>query len=327
MGCSIRFGLCCIFRKAPIHFRQTTAAGLARRAPRCRRRLIAEICLANAASLRQALEFCSANGIGSFRVTSRILPLKTHPRFGYDVAELPRGRSIIAAFKACGRYARIHGLRTTFHPDQFVVLNSPDPHVLRSSLAELAYQAEVAGWIGADVICVHGGGAYGDKAAALAWLRTSIRALPPPVRRRLALENDERLFTVRDLLPVCRATRVPLVYDVHHHRCNPDGLSETAAARLALATWNREPLFHVSTPRRGKGGRRLSFHADYIEPADIPPLWRRLRVTVEVEAKAKELAVLRLKRALGCRASSEDRKVSSPPATHRRRDPVGSGQN
>jgi UV DNA damage endonuclease len=26
-------------------------------------------------------------------------------------------------------------------------------------------------------------------------------------------------------LPVCRSTGIPLVYDVHHHGCNPDELS------------------------------------------------------------------------------------------------------
>ena len=34
-----------------------------------------------------------------------------------------------------------------------------------------------------------------------------------------------------------------LVYDVHHHRCNPDGLSVEEATSQAMATWDREPLF------------------------------------------------------------------------------------
>ena len=296
MKCKIRFGLCCIFREEPITFRQLTATALMRLPRPAQLRRIREVCCHNASALLQALKYCAAHGIGSFRVSSRILPLKTHPLAGYALTDLPKGVDVIAAFKACGRFARRAGIRTTFHPDQFIVLNSPRSDVVQAATRELLYQAEMASWIGADVINIHGGGAYGDKSGALERLIEAIRRLPPPVRRRLTLENDERVFTVRDLLPVCRATGTPLVYDVHHHRCNPDGLSVAAATRLALTTWNREPLFHVSGPRFGWGGRNSSYHSEHIDTADFPGAWCRLKITVEVEAKAKEKAVLRLMR-------------------------------
>ena len=76
-------------------------------------------------------------------------------------------RQIVAQFRKCEVFAKSTGLRTCFHPDQFVVLNSPRPDVVAPSIAELEYQAEVARWIGADVVNIHGGGAYGDKQTAL----------------------------------------------------------------------------------------------------------------------------------------------------------------
>ncbi|WP_261340393.1 lipase family protein [Schlesneria paludicola] len=81
---------------------------------------------------------------------------------------LPEVDEIIRRFKECGKFAKKHRLRTCFHPDQFVVLNSPRLDVVEKSVQELEYQAEVAEWIGADVINIHGGGAYGDKPKALA---------------------------------------------------------------------------------------------------------------------------------------------------------------
>ena len=39
-------------------------------------------------------------------------------------------------------------------------------------------------------------------------------------------------------------------------------------------------------------------HHDYINPADFPETWKSMEITVEVEAKAKELAVMRLMKAL-----------------------------
>ena len=200
----------------------------------------------------------------------------------------------MARFRVCGAFAQERELRLSFHPDQFVVLNSPNPRTLAHSLTELSYQAEVAEWVGADSINIHGGGAYGDKTAALRTLRENVERLPALVRSRLTLENDDKIFTPSDLLPVCADTGVPLVYDVHHHRCLPDDLSVKAATERAVATWNREPLFHISSPLAGWRGPKPERHHDYIHPRDFPPVWKPLVVTVEVEAKAKELAVLKL---------------------------------
>lgn len=296
----IRLGLCCIFRAEPISFRRTTAAALARLSKRERLARLAELCRQNADSLADALAYCARRGIGGFRINSQLLPLRTHPAFGYGLADLPGGAEIEARLAGCGAFARKHRLRTTFHPDQFVVLSSPSRDLTARSVEELAAQAELADLVGADVVNVHGGGAYGEPRAALDRLRRRIERLADGIRRRLTLENDDRVYRPVDLLPVCRDAGVPLAYDVHHHRVLPDGLSVEEATRAALATWRREPLFHVSSPIGGWRGAEPNRHAEFVSPGDVPACWLSLRraLTVEVEAKAKELAVLRLRRAL-----------------------------
>jgi UV DNA damage endonuclease len=290
----LRLGLCCQFAREPIKFRTTTATAMLRLPRKERLKRLAGLCLDNAAALHASLEFCASHGIGAFRINSQILPVKTHPEAGYAMDELPDAPRIVERFRDCGRLAREHHLRLSFHPDQFVVLNSPNPKTLAHSLAELDYQAEVAEWVGADTINIHGGGAYGDKTTALGVLRRNIEKLPDPVRSRLTLENDDKVYTPADLLPVCADTGVPLVYDVHHHRCLRDGLSVAEATEQARATWRAEPLFHISSPLEGWSGPKPQRHHDYIDPADFPQEWLGWPLTVEVEAKAKELAVARL---------------------------------
>ena len=299
----IRLGLCCKFHEAPIAFKTTTVTALSRLGRRAQLAKLADLCRANAEALQAALAFCAQHGIGCFRVNSQILPVKTHPGVGYAVGDLPGADALVAAFKGCGRFARSRGLRLAFHPDQFILLSSPDPEITRKSLADLAYQAEVAEWVNADVINIHAGGAYNDKAAALGRLAEALRALPKAVRSRLTLENDDRVYAPAELLPLCRETGTPFVYDVHHHRCLPDGLSVQEVTRQALATWDREPLFHVSSPKDGHGSKNPRPHHDFIDPADFPQEWFGLDLTVEVEAKAKEVAVARLRQTLaerGC---------------------------
>ncbi|MBM4149570.1 MAG: UV DNA damage repair endonuclease UvsE [Lentisphaerae bacterium] len=294
----IRLGLCCIFAAQPIRFRTTTAASIGKldRADALAR--LASLCAANAASLLRALQYCAAHGIGDFRVNSGILPLRTHPTTGYRISDLPGHRAIAATFRRCGDFAREKGIRLTFHPDQFVLLSSPNPAVTRSSVAELTSQAQVAEWIGADVINIHAGGAYGDKPSALRRVARTLAKLPDRVRSRLTLENDDRVYTPSDLIPFCGSEEIPFVYDVHHHRCRPDRLTVGQATDLAIRTWNREPLFHVSSPREGWNGPRPERHHDYIGLRDFPSEWLGMDITVEVEAKAKELAVLKLARHL-----------------------------
>ena len=291
----IRLGLCCAFCSEPIKFANTTATATGRLSRDAALRKLADLCITNANALLAALKFCHNRDIGAFRINSQILPLKTHPVCGYNMDELPDGAEIVRRFRSCGEFARQHGIRLSFHPDQFVVLNSKQPAVVEASLREIEYQAEVAGWVHADVVNIHGGGAYGDKEAALAAFAKNFRKLSKSARSLLTLENDDKIFTPSDLLPLCKSENIPLVYDVHHHRCNPDGRTVEEATESALSTWNREPLFHLSSPLEGWSGPKPQRHHDFIDIKDLPKCWRPLDITVEVEAKAKELAVLKLK--------------------------------
>ncbi|MGD9368314.1 MAG: UV DNA damage repair endonuclease UvsE [Desulfobacteraceae bacterium] len=290
----IRLGLCCVFVKAPIKFRRTTASYAARLAPKEQRRRLADLCMHNAHALSRALSYCRDHNIGAFRINSQILPLITHPQQGYAIQDLPGYKRIVDAYRQCGEFARRHDIRTSLHPDQFVVIASPRPDVRQKSLEELIYQAMVAEWVGADVINIHAGGAYGDKSKSLRRLSSAIKGLPAAITSRLTIENDDRTFSPADLLPVCNDTGIPMTYDVHHHRCLPDALSIGEATRAALKTWSREPLFHLSSPldRFAKDTDRR--HADYIDLNDFPKAWQSLDITVDVEAKAKEMAVEKL---------------------------------
>jgi UV DNA damage endonuclease len=295
----IRWGLCCQFLDSPITFRTATHAYAGGLEVETRRAYLADIAAHNADALAAAIERCHELGIGAFRINSQILPLATHPVTGYDLEQLDPSGAIAGAFEWAGALARAYDVRLSLHPDQFVVLNSEREAVVRSAVQELELQATIAEMIGADVIVVHAGGAAGGTATALERLERGLPLLSVRVRDRLALENDDRSFTPRSLLPVCERSGVPLVYDVHHHRCLGDGFSVLEATELAACTWgDREPYAHISSPRERWEAPNPRAHADYVDPADFPDVWRDRSMTIDVEAKAKERAVLALKDAV-----------------------------
>ena len=299
----IEWGLCCIFRGEPIRFRRATAASL-RPLPRPEQlRKLAALIRSNAENLKRAFERCAELQIGAFRINSELLMLATHSAAGYHRGEVPGPDTLQKLFDEARNRADRLGVRRSLHPDQFVVLNSPDPRVRANSRAELEHQFLLAELCGATEINLHAGGVYGDKVAALDRLRREIDTLPEPLRQKLTLENDDRSYTPAELLPLCRELGIPFTYDVHHHRVNPDHLTIEEATRAAAETWRGRkipPHVHLSSPQlpwSTPGDHRP--HAGWIDPADFPECWRDMDLTVDVEAKEKENAIAALRSALG----------------------------
>jgi len=157
------------------------------------------------------------------------------------------------------------------------------------------------------VVLIHLGGVYGDREGALARVVPTVTRLPAPARRRLAFENDERVYSVRDCLRVHEATGVPVIFDHHHH--HPGGMDAPDAALRAFATWPAGvvPKMHFSSPRldcREDGMLPpLNAHADQIHPWDFGRFLASLPMgpdggpltDVMLEAKQKDRALLRLR--------------------------------
>lgn len=300
----IRLGLCCIFLKEPVKFQHTTARIVKALGDRDEQILkLSAVAWHNSRALLEAVKTCKRLNIGAFRVLSQILPLYSHPECGYELDALPAAPEIRRNFAAVKKFAGDNNIRLSLHPDQFNILASPRAEVVASSIRELAYQCLAAELIGADSVNLHLGGVYGDKKATLKRFLDTFESVPDLIKRHLTLENDDISYTPEDLYPLCMETALPLVYDVHHHRCLPDRLSVAEATAKALATWKqagREAHFHISSPRNGWGTGNPRSHADYIDIGDFPEEWGGLSAdfTLDVEAKAKELAVMKLSRQL-----------------------------
>ena len=200
----------------------------------------------------EILDHLAAKKIQMYRMASDIAPYATHPA-------MPQFHSMVAEsdaeLRAIGAKAKALGIRLSFHPSQYVVLNSPDPELVRRSAWDLLSQAEILDRmeLGPEaVMVIHVGGTYGDRRAASARWVATWATLPEPVRRRLVLEHDDIRFSASDILWIHEHTGVRLIFDHQHFWClNPDNLPLMETLRAILHTWpeGQRPKIHFSSPR------------------------------------------------------------------------------
>jgi UV DNA damage endonuclease len=254
---------------------------------------LAETVEHNLDCLERVLRWNLEHGIGFFRITSDLVPFASHPVCTYDWIRHFRDR-----FHKLGCLVRRHRMRISMHPDQFVLLNAIDEKIVESSIRELGYHALVLDLMelpASAKVQVHVGGVYGDKQASIKRFTKRYIGLPMVVRRRLAVENDDRSYTVSDCLEVNRQNGVPVLFDVFHHRVNSSGETTREALRRCTETWHRidgPPMVDYSSQ---EPGQRRGRHAEHIDVRDFQRFLeaaRGVECDVMLEIKDKEKSAL-----------------------------------
>jgi UV DNA damage endonuclease len=176
-----------------------------------------------------------------------------------------------AEFESIGSYVRHNHLRISMHPDQFTLINSPDIKIFEQSKKELRYHSQMLDLMKLDAtakIQIHVGGAYGDKAKSIQKFVERYAQLEEPIKDRLVVENDERLYTVADCLEISAQTGIPVVFDSFHHKLNHGQNSEKDFG-LSNKTWRQTdgvPMVDYSSQKQG-GARGQ--HAQTLDEADF----------------------------------------------------------
>lgn len=256
----------------------------------------------NAADLPKMIEWNEQHGIRFFRLSSEMFPFASHEKYMHTLGHADK--ELREAGALCNKY----GHRVTTHPGQFTQIASPHEQVIINAVRDLEYHNEMLTRMRLDpqrdrdaVMVLHLGGAYGDKAATLQRFRDNYAKLSEPIKRRLVLENDDMLWSVTDLLPLCQELNIPLVLDWHHHNIVHDeqfreGSLDIMPLLPAIAeTWTRKNIrqkMHQSEaklPNHPLGSQRRS-HSNRI--FHLPPCPDDMDLMLE--AKDKEQAVFEL---------------------------------
>ena len=261
---------------------------------------LTEVTAHNLAALEKMIDYNRKNNIRLFRISSDLIPFGSSP-----VNALPWWYIHAEAFQHIGAKIRKSGMRVSFHPGQYTVLNSPDEDVVARAILDLAYHAKMLECLGVDnqhKIVLHVGGIYGDKKEALQRFEQNFRRLPEAIRNRLIIENDDRLYNIEEVLGLAHRLQIPVVYDNLHHAINPTPSGGTDPYWIAEAkkTWKAvdgNQKIHYSQQAPGK---RPGAHTDTIDLETFLTFHEQLenkQIDIMLEVKDKNLSAIKCQNA------------------------------
>ena len=257
-----------------------------------------QLALLNVSDMCKIIKWNNENGIKLYRMSSSMFPWSTE----YDLKDLPTYNRIKVLLQGAGHMAIEGGQRLTFHPGHFCVLASMTPRVVSSAIHELNQHGEIMDLMGLPrnpnaPINIHVNTTMGGKKESMERFCKIFKTLDESVRCRLVVENDDKKaqYSVKDLKEgISDVIGCPVMFDYHHHWCYEDPMPVKEAFELARSTWpeGTKQCTHYSSCKKLHEDSSVinRAHADYIYET-IPTFG--YDVDVELEAKAKELALIK----------------------------------
>ena len=254
----------------------------------------------NLESLEKIITYNIKNNIHFYRLTSKLVPLATHDKVEYDYIT-----SLKDKYKKIGELINKYNLRIDTHPDQYAVLNSMNNKIVKNTVEILKYHYNIldALKIKNKIIILHVGSGTCGKKASITRFINNFKKLPSYIQKCIAVENDDKIYNIIDVLYLCNTLNIPMVLDYHHYVCNNNGEKLEDYIKEIMDTWtNINPKFHFSSPKSNLK-KEFRSHHDYINSDDFIKFINMLKiynkdVDIMLEAKAKDDALSRLVREL-----------------------------
>jgi len=262
---------------------------------------VSELIIDNLKDTLDLLKYNIKNDIYVYRLSSDSFPWMSEYRF----QDLPNFGYIQSLLVKVGNFIKENGIRVSYHPGPFNVLASENQSVVTKTIDELNKHAELMDLMGLDKthyypINIHINTTKPTREEAAQRFVENFELLSDSCKSRLTLENDDspNQYSVKILHDlVYTKVGIPIVFDQHHFNYGPQDQTMEEALKLAHSTWNVKPITHMSSPKtlEDTSGKNTA-HADYIYE-EIKTYG--LEFDTEIEAKAKDLAVIKYRSQFG----------------------------
>ena len=247
--------------------------------------------------LGKIIDYNIENDMLFLRISSETIPFASH-----DVCTLDWKETFRIELENIGKKLRENNFRVSMHPGQFTLLNSPSEKIVVKSLAELEYHADLLDAMSLDntaKIQIHVGGVYGDKDSAIERFISTFGIASKKITSRLAIENDDYHYSVKDCLRINKETNIPIILDNLHLECLNDGESLIEAYDMIKGTWDEEdgiPMLDYSSQQKDA---RIGKHTEHIDSNHFKKfidIMHNQEFDLMFEIKDKEKSVLEAQR-------------------------------
>ncbi len=250
------------------------------------------VIVSNLKSLEEIIYYNIKNNIHFYRMSSKIIPLATKSDVKFDYINKYK-----SYYDKIGKMISDYDMRVDFHPDQFCVLNSVKSDVVSASIDILKYHYSLLEALGIKnkILVLHVGSNSFGKDNSIRRFINNFNKLPNYLKKCIAIENDDKVFNVNDVLEISKNTGVPVILDYHHHLCNK---SDFSFEDIFNSFNNMKVKMHFSSSKNKKDFRS---HNDYINGDDFIDFIKILKkydrdVDIMIEAKCKDDSLFRLVR-------------------------------
>lgn len=259
-----------------------------------------EITKNNLDSLYEIIKYNVKNNFHFYRLTSKLVPLATHDKVDFDYIT-----PLLDEYKKIGKLINDNNIRVDTHPDQYAVLNSMDSKIVKNTVEILEYHYKIMDAIGIKdkIIILHVGSSACGKKESITRFINNFNKLPDHIKKCIAVENDDKVYNIKDVLELCHKINIPMVLDYHHFICNNEKEDINDYLKEIIDTWDEKlPKMHFSSPK-SKLKKEFRSHSDYINKECFIKFINILKkqdkdIDIMLEAKAKDDAVSRLVRCL-----------------------------
>lgn len=249
----------------------------------------------NLTELCKVIDYLMRNDIRHYRISSNMFPLADHPEFSELWNDFCSREHYWKYAKDKVKQYLANDGRLSTHPDQFCIISSENEDTNSKGIVNLEYHAKMFDMleIPQSYFCpinIHvSNGKIGDDAGVNT--KRNLDKLSDSVRSRLVFETEDKSYWTYQKLSK-HFPNIPITLDYHHRLINNEGELESDAHDYCVNTWNGiTPLFHYS---EGKDSPLDRAHSDFVER--LPQC--AVGVDIEIEAKQKNLAILKLKHIL-----------------------------
>jgi len=259
---------------------------------------VSELVILNLKDTIKIIDYNIQNNIFIYRLSSDSFPWFSH----YQFKDLPNFNQIQSLLTEIGNKAKSHNMRLSYHPGPFSVLASENQDVVLRTIDDLNKHSELMDLMGLDQstyypINIHINTTKPSREEASKRFCDNFNLLSESCKKRLTIENDDKLsqYSVKMLYEmVYKIIGIPICFDQHHFNFGPKDQTMEEALKLAHSTWKTKPLTHMSSPKTLEDSNsKATAHADYIYES-IQTFG--LDFDVEIEAKSKDLAVLKYRK-------------------------------